>query len=73
MKRAYTKPIAKYIDYSYDEQVVAESSKYDGDGDGHRIDQCTYESGLFAAPCSDIVYSEFGAEICHFQPRSIIR
>ena len=72
MKRAYSKPVAKFIAYSYDEQVVAESSKFDGYGDGHKINHCTYESGLFTAPCSAIVYSEFGTDICNFMPRSIL-
>lgn len=54
MKREYMKPIAKYIDYSYDEQVVATSSKVDGLGDGHKIFYCTYESAEFSNPCNAV-------------------
>lgn len=71
MKREYKTPIVKFVNYAYDVQVVAESSKFDGSGDGHKIDWCTYKSGLFADPCSDIVNSNFSEDICGFQPWSL--
>lgn len=71
MKRKYVKPTATMIDYSFDEQVVAESSKFDGYGDGHKIDYCTYQSGAFAKPCSNIVSSTFPTSICAVQPWSL--
>lgn len=52
MKREYKKPVAKVVDYAYDEQVVAESSKVDGYGDGHVIYYCTYMSESFLTPCN---------------------
>lgn len=73
MKREYRQPVAKFIDYAYEEQVVAESSKFDGMGDGHKIDHCTYKSGLFASPCSDIVSTQFTTDICNLQPFSLRR
>lgn len=71
MKRKYAKPTATMIDYSFDEQVVAESSKFDGYGDGHQIDFCTYQSGSFGNPCSSIVNSTFPTNICEVQPWSL--
>lgn len=71
MKREYKKPNVKFIDYSYDEQVVAESSKFSGYGDGHKIEYCTYESGQFTSPCSDITNHTFPTNICSFQPWSL--
>ena len=71
MKKEYFKPTAKYIDYAYEEQVVAESSKFDGLGDGHQVNYCTYQSGLFAQPCSDIVNKTFPTSICGIQPWSL--
>lgn len=55
MKKAYTKPCASLIDYSYEEQVVAESSKYSGLGDGYIVNVCTWQSGLFANPCDSVL------------------
>lgn len=71
MKREYKQPIAKFIDYAYEEQVVAESSKIDGLGDGHQIYYCTYQSSSFSDPCCVVVNSTFGAEICGVQPWSL--
>lgn len=71
MKRVYDKPVVKMIDYSYDEQVVAESSKVDGLGDGHQIYYCTYQSASFTDPCSVVVNSKFPTEICGLQPWSL--
>ena len=51
MKREYRKPVIKFIDYTYDEQVVAQSSQFDGLGDGFQISYCTWESGSFSSPC----------------------
>ena len=51
MKREYVKPSVKFIDYSYDEQVVAESATYSGYGDGYQMNFCTWQSGLWADPC----------------------
>lgn len=70
MKREYKQPVAKFIDYAYEEQVVAASSKFDGYGDGYQIDFCTYVSGLFIDPCGDIVSSEHPT-ICEKQPWSL--
>ena len=71
MKREYKKPSAKFIDYAYDEQVVAESSKFSGYGDGHQIDYCTYQSGQFSSPCSTVVNSTFPQSTCNSQPWSL--
>ncbi len=71
MKREYKKPTATFIDYAYEEQVVAESSKFDGYGDGHQINYCTYQSGLFADPCSVVVNSQFSTSVCGTQPWSL--
>ena len=68
MKREYKQPVAKFIDYTYEEQVVAESSKVDGLGDGHQIWYCTYQSAEFSDPCSVVVNSQFPTEICGIQP-----
>lgn len=57
MKRAYHTPTLKYIDYSYDEQVVAESSKIDGKGDGFQVHYCTWESASFSDPCLAVLAS----------------
>lgn len=57
MKRKYVKPTATMIDYSFDEQVVAESSKFNNYGDGHQINYCTYLSGSFSNPCSTVMNS----------------
>lgn len=71
MKRMYKKPTAKFIDYSYDEQVVAQSNKLDGLGDGHQIHYCTYQSGSFSDPCTVVVNSSFDTSICEVQPWSL--
>lgn len=68
MKREYKQPTAKFIDYAYDEQVVAESSKVDGMGDGHVIYYCTYQSASFSDPCSVVVNSNFDDSICGIKP-----
>lgn len=70
MKRKYQRPTAAFIDYAYDEQIVAASSKYDGYGDGHQINYCTYQSGAFANPCNSIVNTQH-ASICQVQPWSL--
>lgn len=71
MKREYKSPVAKFVDYCYEEQVVAESSKFDGYGDGHKVDFCTYQSGAFSNPCSVVVNSTFPTSICNSQPWSL--
>lgn len=71
MRREYSKPVVKFIDYVYDEQVVADSSKVDGLGDGHQIWYCTYQSAEFSNPCSVVVNSNFSQEICGVQPWSL--
>ena len=71
MKREYKSPVAKFVDYSFEEQVVAESSKFDGYGDGYKIDFCTYQSGSFSEPCSVVVNSTFPTTICSVQPWSL--
>lgn len=73
MKREYKKPVAKMIDYAYDEQIVADSSKVDGLGDGHQIFYCTYQSASFSDPCSVVVNSNFSQEVCNVQPWSLRR
>lgn len=71
MKREYKSPVAKFVDYSYEEQVVAESSKFDGYGDGYQINYCTYQSGAFSNPCSVVVNSTFPTSVCNTQPWSL--
>ena len=71
MKREYKQPIVKFIDYAYDEQVVAESSKIDGLGDGHQIYYCTYQSDAFSNPCSVVVNSTFPDDVCNTKPWSL--
>lgn len=71
MKREYKQPVAKFVDYSYEEQVVAESSKQDNFGDGHQIHFCTYQSGSFSDPCNVVVNSTFPTQICGIQPWSL--
>ena len=71
MKREYKSPVAKFVDYSFEEQVVAESSRFDGYGDGHQIKYCTYQSGSFSDPCSVVVNSTFPTAICSVQPWSL--
>ena len=63
MKRAYNKPTATFIDYAYDVQVVAESSKLDSLGDGHQINYCTWESGSFANPCNTVLSNSNNANV----------
>jgi len=55
MKREYRKPSVKFIDYAYDEQVVAESATFNGSGDGYQLNYCTWESGLWADPCNNVL------------------
>ncbi len=71
MKRIYKTPTVKYVDYSYEENVVAESSKVDGLGDGHVIYYCTYQSADFHDPCNVVVNSNFSETICGIQPWSL--
>lgn len=71
MKREYKSPVVKFVEYSYEEQVVAESNKIDSYGDGHQIYYCTYQSSSFSDPCSVVVNSTFGAEICGIMPWSL--
>ena len=71
MKKEYKKPTSLFIDYTYDEQVVAASEKFDGYGDGNRIDYCTYQSGSFSNPCTSIVNSNFDTSVCGVQPWSL--
>lgn len=55
MKKNYTRPTAAFIDYAYEEQVVAESSKFSGYGDGYQVEVCTWYSGAFASPCDSVL------------------
>ena len=57
MKRTYKKPAAKYVDYSYQEQVVASSAEefFNGTGDGNQLGFCTWLSGSTATPCNEKV------------------
>ena len=71
MKREYKSPVVKFVEYSYEEQVVAESNKFDNYGDGHQIQYCTYQSGSFSEPCSVIVNSNFPTTTCGIQPWSL--
>ena len=74
MKREYIKPSVVFVDYSYEEQVVAESSTFSGTGDGYQINYCTYESGAWADPCKNVISkADNAAEIrCFdFQPWSL--
>ena len=59
MKREYKKPVAKSIDYAYEEQVVAESGNQTGRmGDGLGTGICTFVNGNAASPCAMIVSSD---------------
>ena len=71
MKREYRKPTALFIDYSYDEQVVAESANYNGHGDGNHTGYCTYQSGSYSNPCVTMVNSQFTNDVCGIQPWSL--
>ena len=71
MKREYKTPVAKFVDYSYEEQVVATSNKQDNLGDGHQIDFCTYQSGEFSDPCNVVVNTTFPTSVCGIQPWSL--
>lgn len=55
MKREYKQPRAVLIDYAYEEQVVAESSKIDTLGDGYQVQYCTWRSASFSSPCDVIL------------------
>ena len=54
MKREYRTPVAKYVNYAYEEQVVATSAgnKVDTFGDGWEIQYCTYMSDVIGAGCT---------------------
>ena len=71
MKREYKQPVAKFIDYAYEEQVVAESAIYNGFGDGNNTGYCTYQSGSIASPCTLMVNSSFSSNVCNAQPWSL--
>lgn len=71
MKREYKQPVAKFIDYAYEEQVVAESVIYNGSGDGNNTNYCTYQSGSIANPCTLVVNSTFPDSICSTKPWSL--
>ena len=71
MKREYKQPVAKFIDYAYEEQVVADSGIYNGSGDGNSTGYCTYQSGSPASPCTTMVNSNFDFSICSVQPWSL--
>ena len=58
MKREYKQPVAKFIDYAYEEQVVAESVIYNGSGDGNNTGWCTWTSGSISSPCTTVVSSD---------------
>ena len=57
MKKEYKKPKATFVDYSYQEQVVATSpgENFSGIGDGNFMEFCTWLSGSTANPCTDKV------------------
>ena len=71
MKREYMKPIANFIDYAYDVQVVAESNKLDTLGDGHRLNYCTWESGSYANPCNSVLAKADTDRCFDFTPWSL--
>ena len=71
MKREYKQPVVQFIDYAYEEQVVAESVIYNGSGDGNNTGYCTYQSGSIASPCTNIVNSTFIESVCNIQPWSL--
>ena len=55
MKKKYSTPVAKYVDYAFDEQVKATSAggnKVDGLGDGFEIHYCTYLSDVIGDGCN---------------------
>lgn len=71
MKREYKKPTAKFIDYAYDEQIVATSEYFNGFGDGNKTGYCTYQSGSIHEPCVIMVNSQFSQEVCGTRPWSL--
>ena len=71
MKREYKKPAVKYINYTYDEQVVASSEKIDGYGDGYQIRYCTWYSSSFSDPCNSVIASTDTDRCYEFQPWSL--
>lgn len=70
-KREYKKPTAAFIDYAYDEQVVAASDNYNGLGDGHYTGYCTYQSGSIHAPCVTMVNKDWPLTVCGTQAWSL--
>ena len=71
MKREYKTPTAMFIDYAYDEQVVAASDNFNGLGDGNYTGYCTYQSGSIHEPCVLMVNSQFSQSVCGTQPWSL--
>ena len=67
MKKEYKKPAAKFVDYSYQEQVVATSpgEHFSGSGDGNQLGFCTWLSGSTVTPCTDTVGG--GNPVCDVQ------
>lgn len=53
MKKKYYRPSAAFINYEYDEQVVAESANYNGRGDPAHTGYCQWWSGAYIGGCND--------------------
>ncbi|MBE5771854.1 MAG: hypothetical protein E7336_10850 [Clostridiales bacterium] len=72
MKKAYKKPAVKYVDYSYQEQVVATSPGefFSGTGDGNQLGFCTWLSGSTVTPCTENVGG--GNPLCEEQKWKMI-
>lgn len=58
MKRTYQQPKASLINYTYDEQVVAQSENYNGRGDPLDQKVCVWWSGAIVGGCRDYYQSE---------------
>ena len=67
MKKGYKKPTAAMINYTYDDQVVAASTNYNGYGDGHYTGYCQYWNGSTTGNgCTD--YWQAGSAVCNKAP-----
>lgn len=66
MKRTYKTPKFVRVDFSYDEQVVAESSGVALYGDPNHIGRCQQSD---ASSCT--YFWTVGAQVCESMPRSL--
>ena len=68
MKRVYKTPKAKLVDFTYDEQVVAESSGVSTHGDPQHIGRCQQSSET-----SCVYFWTAGTTVCQSAPFSLRR